>query len=60
MSKDLQLYLGAVDAQGSPSVLGQVTAEVWERFGASEPGADFTRIYPFVESSGSSAGSVSG
>jgi 3-hydroxyisobutyrate dehydrogenase-like beta-hydroxyacid dehydrogenase len=51
MSKDLQLYLGAVDAQGSPSVLGQVTAEVWERFASSQPGADFTRIYPFVEGS---------
>jgi 3-hydroxyisobutyrate dehydrogenase len=51
MSKDLQLYLGAVDAQGSPSVLAQVTAEVWERFASSQPGADFTRIYPFVEGS---------
>ena len=49
MSKDVQLYLGAVEAQGSPSVLGRVTASVWERFAAAEPGADFTRIYPFVE-----------
>ena len=23
-------------------------ASMWERFAASEPGADFTRIYPFV------------
>jgi 3-hydroxyisobutyrate dehydrogenase-like beta-hydroxyacid dehydrogenase len=51
MVKDLRLYLGAVDAQGSPSVLGEVTAEVWERFAAVEPGADFTRIYPYVEGS---------
>jgi 3-hydroxyisobutyrate dehydrogenase-like beta-hydroxyacid dehydrogenase len=49
MSKDLRLYLGAVEAQGAPSVLGPVTAQVWERFSESEPGADFTRIYPFVE-----------
>ena len=48
MSKDLRLYLGAVEAQGAPSVLGPATAAVWERFAASEPGADFTRIYPFV------------
>ncbi len=48
MSKDLELYLAAVDAQGVPSVLGNVTASVWERFAAEEPGADFTRIYPFV------------
>ncbi len=49
MAKDLKLYLGAVEAQGAPSVLGRVTESVWERFTAAEPGADFTRIYPFVE-----------
>jgi 3-hydroxyisobutyrate dehydrogenase len=49
MAKDLKLYLGAVEAQGSPSELGGVTSAVWERFAAAEPGADFTRIYPFVE-----------
>jgi 3-hydroxyisobutyrate dehydrogenase-like beta-hydroxyacid dehydrogenase len=48
MAKDLQLYVGAVAAQGTPSVLGVVTASVWERFAESEPGSDFTRIYPFV------------
>jgi len=51
MSKDLQLYLGAVDVQGTPSVLGPVTAALWARFASFEPGADFTRIYPFVEGS---------
>jgi 3-hydroxyisobutyrate dehydrogenase len=49
MSKDLKLYLGAVRAQGAPSVLGSVTEAVWELFAAAEPGADFTRIYAFVE-----------
>ncbi|MFZ0248650.1 MAG: NAD(P)-dependent oxidoreductase [Acidimicrobiales bacterium] len=48
MAKDMRLYIGAVEAQGAPSVLGSVTASVWERFAAEEPGADFTRIYPFV------------
>ena len=48
MSKDLKLYLGAVAAQGAPSVLATVTESVWEQFAAAEPGADFTRIYPFV------------
>ena len=33
---------------GAPSVLGHATAAVWERFAAAQPGADFTRIYPFV------------
>jgi 3-hydroxyisobutyrate dehydrogenase len=48
MAKDMRLYMGAVEAQDVPSVLGSVTASVWERFAAEEPGADFTRIYPFV------------
>jgi 3-hydroxyisobutyrate dehydrogenase-like beta-hydroxyacid dehydrogenase len=51
MSKDMQLYLLAVDAHGGPSSIGRVTASVWERFAAAVPGADFTRIYPFVEGS---------
>jgi 3-hydroxyisobutyrate dehydrogenase-like beta-hydroxyacid dehydrogenase len=49
MSKDLKLCLGAMEAQGAPSVLGKVTETVWDRFATAEPGADFTRIYPFVE-----------
>ena len=49
MAKDVRLYLAAVEAEGGPAVLGRVTAGVWERFAAAEPGADFTRIYPFVE-----------
>jgi 3-hydroxyisobutyrate dehydrogenase-like beta-hydroxyacid dehydrogenase len=48
MAKDLRLYTGAVEEQGAPSLLGPVTAAVWERFAADEPGVDFTRIYPFV------------
>ena len=51
MAKDLRLYLGAVETQHAPSVLGPATAAVWERFAADEPDADFTRIYPFVEGS---------
>ena len=51
MSKDLKLYLAAVDAQGAPAVIGRTTESVWERFATAEPGADFTRIYPFVEGS---------
>lgn len=58
MAKDLALYLAAVREQnGSPQLpgtsriapLGSVTASVWERFAAVAPGADFTRIYPFVK-----------
>lgn len=51
MAKDMDLYLRAVEDGGSAASIGAVTVSVWERFAAAEPGADFTRIYPFVEGS---------
>jgi 3-hydroxyisobutyrate dehydrogenase-like beta-hydroxyacid dehydrogenase len=48
MAKDVGLYLTAVEEQGGPTTIGEVTAGIWERFAAAEPGADFTRIYPYV------------
>ena len=49
MCKDVRLYLEAVDALGGPRAIGTATASVWEGFDLAEPGADFTRIYPYVE-----------
>jgi 3-hydroxyisobutyrate dehydrogenase-like beta-hydroxyacid dehydrogenase len=51
MTKDVQLYLRAVEERDGPASIAAVAASVWERFTNAEPGADFTRIYPFVESS---------
>jgi len=51
MIKDLRLYLHAVEERDGPATVGAVTASIWEQFADAEPGADFTRIYPFVESS---------
>jgi 3-hydroxyisobutyrate dehydrogenase-like beta-hydroxyacid dehydrogenase len=48
MLKDLQLYLSAVRERGEPRSIGVATASVWEGFAAKEPGADFTRIYPYL------------
>jgi 3-hydroxyisobutyrate dehydrogenase len=48
MAKDVDLYLRAVEDRGTPASMAAVTVAVWERFAASEPGADFTRIAPFV------------
>ena len=48
MAKDVDLYLRAVDDRGGSASIAAVTASVWERFAIAEPGADFTRIYPFV------------
>jgi 3-hydroxyisobutyrate dehydrogenase-like beta-hydroxyacid dehydrogenase len=49
MAKDLQLYLRAAEAGGTPASIAAVTASVWDRFATAEPGSDFTRIFPFVE-----------
>jgi 4-carboxymuconolactone decarboxylase len=51
MTKDLQLYLQAVEEPGGPRSVGLVTAAIWEQFGQAEPGVDFTRIFPFVAGS---------
>jgi len=49
MAKDLRLYLKAAGGRPEASrTIGAVTASVWERFAEAEPGADFTRIYPFL------------
>ena len=48
MAKDLRLYLAAVAQTGGPARVGEVTADVWERFAERSPEADFTRIFPFV------------
>lgn len=49
MSKDVRLYVTAAEEQGTASVIGRVTEEIWARFAEAAPGSDFTRIYPFVE-----------
>ena len=51
MAKDVDLYLRAAEDSGTSAAIAAVTVAVWERFAATEPGADFTRIYPFVEGS---------
>lgn len=51
MSKDVSLYHACARAAGTPDRLGATVAAVWERFRTAEPGADFTRIYPFTRDS---------
>jgi 3-hydroxyisobutyrate dehydrogenase len=51
MSKDLDLYVRAVEAQDTPSTFGHLTVSLWERFADAEPDTDFTRIYTFIEES---------
>jgi 3-hydroxyisobutyrate dehydrogenase len=51
MAKDVQLYLREAGAHGAPTKIGDVTADIWRQFAASEPGVDFTRIYPHLAGS---------
>jgi 3-hydroxyisobutyrate dehydrogenase-like beta-hydroxyacid dehydrogenase len=48
MAKDVGLYVRAVAEHAGPAGIGAATAALWDEFAADEPGADFTRIYPFV------------
>ena len=49
MAKDVRLYLQAVEERDGPAVGRRRDRVGVERFAAAEPGADFTRIYPFIE-----------
>ena len=48
MVKDVRLYLDAAVGAGTPAVVAETTVDIWTRFAAEEPAADFTRIYPFT------------
>jgi 3-hydroxyisobutyrate dehydrogenase-like beta-hydroxyacid dehydrogenase len=60
MAKDVLLYLRAVAESGGAASIAHVTASVWEKFAAAQPGADFTRIFPFVEAAGRARRSAPG
>lgn len=48
MAKDVRLYLKEVASAGSEAGLAQKIEALWSAFDAKEPGADFTRIYPYI------------
>ncbi len=48
MAKDVRLYLDEVGRTGSASGIAAEIEALWSAFDASTPGADFTRIYPFI------------
>ena len=49
MRKDVDLYLSSAVDAGSPARIAAATAALWREFADTEPGVDFTRIYPFVQ-----------
>ncbi|MGW0585186.1 NAD(P)-dependent oxidoreductase [Streptomyces sp. NPDC002920] len=55
MAKDVRLYLREAAGLGGAAVVAGVTESVWEAFASADPGADFTRIYPFTTGAGAAA-----
>jgi 3-hydroxyisobutyrate dehydrogenase-like beta-hydroxyacid dehydrogenase len=46
--KDVSLYVANVDAAKGSNIIGHALLPIWQRFVEAQPGADFTRIYPFL------------
>ncbi|MFI7361330.1 NAD(P)-dependent oxidoreductase [Streptomyces sp. NPDC050149] len=51
MAKDMRLYLREVAELGGANAMATAARAVWEAFATVEPGADFTRVYPFTAGS---------
>lgn len=49
MAKDVRLYLDEVTRAGTAAQLAKRTEALWSALDREEPGADFTRIYPFIK-----------
>ena len=52
MNKDLGLYREGLAASGCSDPVSGAVAGLWRRFLESAPGADISRIYPFVKNKG--------
>lgn len=48
LTKDVRLFAETAKAQGTPSEMAQVLADIWRRADAAMPDTDFTRIYQFI------------
>jgi 3-hydroxyisobutyrate dehydrogenase-like beta-hydroxyacid dehydrogenase len=46
--KDISLYVENVGNAGTADAISRNLLPIWQRFTADQPGADFTRIFPFV------------
>ena len=46
--KDISLYVDNVAGAGTSDTIATALLPIWQRFAGTEPGADFTRIFPFI------------
>jgi 3-hydroxyisobutyrate dehydrogenase len=49
MTKDISLFVQSAAEARVSAELARQAAAIWQRFGGEAPGADFTRIYQFIE-----------
>jgi 3-hydroxyisobutyrate dehydrogenase len=56
MAKDVALFLGRARELGMPTFVTERVDECWREADAALPGADFTRIFPFVGERGQRGG----
>ena len=49
MAKDVRLYLEEVIGSGTAAHLAEEVNALWSGLDRTEPGADFTRIYPYIK-----------
>jgi 3-hydroxyisobutyrate dehydrogenase len=52
MTKDVRLYLEAVEGVETPRALAAAVVGLWQRFHEAHPDADFTYIYQYLEDGG--------
>lgn len=55
MTKDVALFLAAVDEAGTRDVVARAVGDVWQAADASLPGSDFTEIWKYVSRSDGTA-----
>ena len=52
MTKDVSLYLEAVEETATPHTLAATLTALWQRFHAAHPDADFTYLHHYLEEGG--------
>jgi 3-hydroxyisobutyrate dehydrogenase len=52
MTKDVRLYLEAVEGVETPRALAAAVVGLWQRFHEAHPDADFTYVYQYLEDGG--------
>ena len=50
--KDIGIYVEEIENGELPNAVGSVVNKIWAKMGREMPGADFTRIFPFIRDGG--------